>query len=52
MDVTNGSSFPILIGKVVEILNIQGMLSQSLKGRIIHSKKKVHRNRTKESLYK
>lgn len=32
--------FHILIEKVVEILNIQGMLSQSLNGRIVQSKKK------------
>lgn len=32
--------FCILIGKVVEILNIRGMLSQSLNGKIEQSKKK------------
>lgn len=44
--------FHILIDKVVEILNIQGMLSQSFNGRMIQSKKKFHRNRTKRSLHK
>lgn len=44
--------FHILLEKVVEISNIQRMLSQCLNGKIIWTKKHVHRNRTKRSLYK